>query len=171
MADTGLKVCSTVDSESWSGTFDTASLNTSDTTRCLNIGNTYVPAVISGFDFSAVPAGATIDGIEVQAEFSSGGVGVTAYIQLSLSWDSGSTYTATKEDSVLGATDTTRTYGGATDTWGRTWAQSELSSTFKMKVEGKASGASSACRLDYLVAKVYYTETSGAVGSVLIMMF
>lgn len=171
MADTGLQVCSTVDSESWSGTFDTASLNTSDTTRCLNIGNTYVPAVISGFDFSAVPAGATIDGIEVQAEFSSGGAGVTAYIQLSASWDGGSSYTATKEDSVLGATDTVRTYGGAADTWGRTWSQTELGANFKLKVEGKASGPTSACRLDYLVAKVYYTAASGGTGISQVIMF
>jgi len=63
---------------------------------------------------------------------------------------------------VFDGTDSTETYGGASDTWNHSWSAGELADgTFRIKVEGKAGGATPRIsRLDYLRIKVYYTEAA-----------
>jgi hypothetical protein len=59
-----------------------------------------------------------------------------------------------------GTTDTTYTAGGAADTWGRTWSDTELSDgTFRLRLD--KSSSSDTLHVDYLTVKVYYT-TSGS---------
>lgn len=171
MADTGFKTTGTVVSNAWSPTaVTTTNINTSDDNRAANQGTTFNAATCEDFTFG-IPSGATINGIEVTAEFSASIVAIVATLQLSLSWDNGSSFTATKSDTVTGTTDTSKTFGGATDTWGRSWTDSEFANgTFQVYVEGKTNHASYSCRLDYLAIKVYYTAATGAQGKVMFIM-
>lgn len=164
MADTGFKTTGTVVADAWTVAVTTTKINTDDASYSAVQGTSFLSSELEDFTFG-IPSSATIDGIEVQANFSNNTAGHTATLQLSLSWNNGTSYTATKSDTIIGTTDTTRTFGGATDTWGRTWSDTEFTDgTFRIKAEGKSSGAASACRLDYLAIKVYYTEASGASG-------
>ena len=60
---------------------------------------------------------------------------------IELSWDGGSTWTSTSNS--LGSwtgSDTTKTAGGAADTWGRSWSDSELSAdNFKLFLNSNTS--------------------------------
>lgn len=160
--DTGAKVCGTVEAEAWSGAFTTTLINTSDDSRAIHIGTTYVAAEISDFAFG-IPVGATITGISAVAEFSHEFSGKVAYIRLSLSYDDGAHYTATQENNVTGTTDVSKTYGGAADVWGRAWTVAEFADgTFRVKVEAKDNlGAAYGTQLDYLAVTVYYTAVGG----------
>ena len=159
MADTGFKVTGTVVADAWTTAVTTARINTSDDSRSAVLGIGFLAAELENFTFG-IPAGATIDGIEVQGEISNNTGGQIATLQISLSWYKGASYTATKSDTQTGTTDSTKTYGGAADTWGRSWSpDTEMADgTFRIKIEGKSNSAGSACRLDYLAIKIYYTE-------------
>lgn len=160
MADTGWKAAASHSSVGWSSGFTATNLSTSNNVKAQALGTTYLSGLLSNFSFG-VPTGATIDGIEVQAEFS-GDVFGLAYVRLSLSGNGGAAWTATKEDSVSGTTDTTKTYGGALDIWGGTWPVSSFdASEFFMKVEGKADNGFRRCYLDYVAVKVHYTLSNG----------
>jgi len=115
------------------------------------------------YDFTfGVPEGATIDGIEVSIEGSGGGMGFPADIEVELSWDGGSSYTSeNKQNTFPGLPDeSTEIYGNSSDTWGRTWSDSEFSNAnFRARVENIAANP---C-IDHLQVKVYYTE--GAAGT------
>jgi len=57
-------------------------------------------------------------------------------ILVSLSWNAGTTYTSTKTTGALGYFGDDITLGGNTDTWGRTWGDSEFSnSNFRIQIE------------------------------------
>ncbi len=157
MADTGFKTTGAVVFDGDWVNLTTTRINTSDNSRATTPKTTFDPATLNNYAFG-IPSGATIDGIEVQCEFNSGG-GRTATIQFTLSWDNGTTYTSAKSDTVTGASDETRTYGGATDTWGRSWTSSEFADgTFLAKMEGMLSaGGGGGCAVDWMAIKVYYT--------------
>jgi len=124
-------------------------------------------ATLNNYTFG-IPSGATIDGIEINTEFSTSSAAQIATLQISLSWNNGTNYTATKSDTVTGSTtDKNSTLGGSTDTWGRSWTDSELADgTFLVKVEGKSNAGGTSCRLDFLQIKVYYTvAATGATGA------
>jgi hypothetical protein len=162
MASTSPHVCATVESENWSGAFTAAVLAASDNSRAVHLGTSYGVGLISDFAF-AIPAGATINGIEAKAEIASTNAAGTAYVRLSLSHDNGTNYTATQEQSVLGVTDTVKTYGGPADTWGRAWTDAEFADgTFMVKVEGKTNNAAVYVYLDHLTIEVTYTEAGAA---------
>lgn len=159
MADTGFKSPSSSNTGGWT---TLSNCYSSNNTYATNTSTTFVSGDTYNFAFG-VPSGATVDGIEVTAEFSAQFGGVTATIQLSVSGDGGGAYSSTKSDTVVGVTDTTRTYGGATDLWGL-GSFSEFNTqdgTFYIKVEGKTSSGGIQCRLDHLQAKIYYTESTG----------
>ncbi len=160
MADTGLKVTGAIGYDgSWTN-LTTTRINTSDNSRATTTSTVFDAGSMYNFTFG-IPSGATIDGIEVQCEFNNSTAGRTSTIQFSLSHNNGTNYTATKSDTVVGTTDTTRTYGGATDTWGRSWTDSEFADgTFLMKMEGKTN-IGFTCQVDWLAVKVYYTAAGG----------
>lgn len=167
MSDTGFKTTGAVVSAGLWGNFTTTRLNTADDSRATAAGTTFRVGTLNNYSFG-VPSGATIDGIEVNTEFSTDSAAATATLQISLSWDNGTNYTATKSDTVTGSTtDKNSTLGGAADTWGHSWTDSELANgTFLVKVEGKSSSAVQLCRLDFLQIKVYYTvAATGATGA------
>lgn len=167
MADTGFKTTGAVVSAGTWANMTTTRINTADNSRATMTGTTFVVATLNNYTFG-VPSGATINGIEVNTEFSTDFVSATATLQLSLSWNNGTNYTATKSDTVTGSTtDKNSTLGGAADTWGRSWTDSEFANgTFLVKVEGKSTDFSGSCRLDFLQIKVYYTvAATGATGA------
>ena len=162
MADTGFKTAGAVVFQGDWLNMTTTRINTADNSRATTTAGTFDPATINNFSFG-LSSGVTIDGIEVNTEFSNTLGTATATLQVSLSWDNGTNYTATKSDTVTSTTDKNSTLGGATDTWGRTWTDTEFANgTFLVKVEGKTT-VGGTCRLDFFQIKVYYTvaATSG----------
>ena len=172
MADTGFKTTGAVVSAGTWTNMTTTRINTADNSRATMTGTAFVTATLNNYAFG-IPSGATIDGIEVNTEFSTDYSFAVATLQLSLSWDNGTNYTTAKSDTVTGTTaDKNSTMGGSTDTWGRTWTDSEFANgTFLVKVEGKSSLLGTSCRLDFLQIKVYYTVPStGASGAYYMFM-
>ena len=102
--------------------------------------------VYYGYDFSAIPDGATINGIQVRldawynTQYESAGS-----IAVELSWNNGSTWTTTGYGmgslggaSFSGGTDPADTYiiGSTSNTWSltHTWNATELKTAFKVKL-------------------------------------
>ena len=106
-----------------------------------------------------LPSGATIDGIEVQVEAREG-TDPTSKAGILLSWNAGTNYTARKDTPGLSGTDAYYTLGGSTDTWGRTWIDTELNDTnFKLKLYAVSPGFEEIL-VDHIQVKVYYTEAT-----------
>jgi len=170
MSDTGFKTTGAVVSTGSWANLTTTRINTADNSRATAVGTTFIVGTLNNYSFG-LSSGVTIDGIEVNTEFSTDSAAATATLQISLSWDNGTNYTATKSDTVTGSTnDKNSTLGGAADTWGRSWTDSEFANgTFKVKVEGKSSSAIASCRLDFLQIKVYYTAASGTTGAAFLL--
>lgn len=115
------------------------------------------------YDFAfGVPGSATIDGIEVKLE-AKGDSGDEA-IEVELSWDSGPNYTTSgKTTGAMTTSDVIYTLGGATDTWGRSWSDTEFSdANFRARVTADLSSGDE-CLLDHIQVKVYYTEVAAGV--------
>ena len=108
-----------------------------------------------GFPDITVPAGATVDGIEVLVE------GKTTGRDLDVSlWNTSNsnpdTYTSPKTANLSGS-DTTQTLGGAADKWGKTWTSADFAdATFKVRVDAN-SDPNTTASLDQVQVKVYYT--------------
>jgi Flp pilus assembly protein TadG len=115
----------------------------------------------------AVPAGATIDGIEVSIKARSTDNNGCA-IGVDLSWDNGTTYT-TENILALSGSFPSAPYpalGGPSDRWGRTWTDTQVGDgSFRLRVRdvdlpdggGVSCVDSARTDLDYISAKVYYT--------------
>ncbi|MBI5290157.1 MAG: hypothetical protein HY873_14385 [Chloroflexi bacterium] len=106
-----------------------------------------------------VPAGATINGIEVlvDARLDS----ATGFICVQLSWDAGATWTTAKQTTNLTSSFANYTVGGTADTWGRTWSSSDLSNAnFRLRVINVANNTSARFRLDWIPAQVHYTPAA-----------
>ncbi len=120
----------------------------------------------SNFGFS-VPANATITGIDVAAEAKSSDTSGCEF-RATLSAN-GTTFSAPNGPDTLPltGTDATLTFGGATDTWGRTWTPAEVNSNnLTVRVEGVDPGSScsngSVTSLDHLRVNVSYTTPGSA---------
>lgn len=86
-------------------------------------------------------------------------------LPLSLSWDNGTSFTSTKSNTIT-TTETVHTYGGATDTWGRSWSTSELADgTFQVKIDPPTSVFT--VSYDQVRAKVYYTSGVSSTSTVI----
>ena len=109
---------------------------------------------------SLVPAGATINGIEVR--FQTREISATASTNISY-------INVGKDDSTLGTAKTPATalttshvdydYGGATDLWGLSWTAAEInSSSFQIRMRCSGTNISDQVGCDAAWVKVYYTE-------------
>jgi hypothetical protein len=89
----------------------------------------------SGFNLG-LPDGAAIQGIAVMVEANSSGILTSATLAAELSWDGGSTYTATDNSvSFTNSTDAILALGGRDDTWGRVWSASDFSNaSFRLRL-------------------------------------
>jgi len=159
-ADTGFKTAGTINtSTNWSN-FTTVRLGSSDNSRASATHGSDPLGVISDFNFG-VPSGATINGIEVRVEGKT--TSISATLPVSLSWNSGTNYTSANNQTI-NTTESVVTFGGSSDTWGRSWSDSEFSNgTFRVKLDPSTVNWSMA--IDHVQVKVYYATTGSVSGS------
>jgi Flp pilus assembly protein TadG len=121
------------------------------------------------FGFTFNPTVLTIDGIRLQIRAfitGSGSPTTTCNLLADLSWNGGTTWTATKTQ-LLTTTKTLYTLGAVGDTWGHTWTAAQLangSANFRVRLTwNKVScGASRTASVDTLQTAVTYTyQTTG----------
>lgn len=116
-----------------------------------------------GYNFG-LSGTATINGIIVSIK-GQGETGTTARMAVELSWNRGVSWTSTgKYLDFIYSTPQTQTLGGLTDTWGRTWTPSELSSSnFLVRVTAiDQSGTPYQVGIYYMPVNVYYTPEAVA---------
>jgi hypothetical protein len=114
----------------------------------------------NNFSFG-VPNNAAINGIEVRLDGMTTSNSGTRKFCVELSWDGGSNWTSSKELNITSTSESSYTFGGSADTWGRTWDDDEFdNSEFRVRVTNVANSTSRTFRLDATAVKVYYTTTS-----------
>ena len=97
-----------------------------------------------------------ISGIEVRLDWWLSALGGGNSIDVELSWDGGTSWTAAKTDAVESTSERSAILGGSSDTWGRTWSVAELSdSNFRARATTNGSGGLTHY-LDWAAVKVYY---------------
>jgi len=139
----------------------TASQLSSKDDQRATTNQTAATGTLSGFDFSAIPAGYIIDGIVVHIQASESHTAANGYLITYLSWDNGTSYTEgklTPPSGELPTSDTDYNVGGASDTWGHSWTVSEVTSTFKVKTWGYCASTSRLTQVDYVAVTVYYHD-------------
>jgi MBG domain (YGX type)/Bacterial Ig-like domain (group 3)/Quinohemoprotein amine dehydrogenase, alpha subunit domain III len=109
-----------------------------------------------GFPFS-IPSGNVIDGIVITVEGSNNSDGSDKGLDVSLSYDNGTTWTATKNTGVMTTSDNTYTLGGAADTWGySSWTPATINSDY-FRVRLDVTGTDGTVKIDSTQATVYYS--------------
>lgn len=117
------------------------------------------------YDFGfSIPSGNIIDGIEVVVEAQDSGNGAGS-LDIRLSPDGGSSYTSYKTQAVDDSgVDKNYTYGGLSDTWGRSWSISDFSNAnFRLHI--KDAGNNYGMSVDHIQIKVYYSEDLGTIAN------
>jgi RHS repeat-associated protein len=121
--------------------------------------------IYKNFNIPTIPAGATVNGIEVSVEGYRGGTSAKSWI-IAMSRN-GDTFINIADGSTgdMGTSqDATIALGSSTDTWGVTWAPSDFTNAnFKLKMSTYFSAASG-LYLNQVKIKVYYN--GGSQGSV-----
>lgn len=120
----------------------------------------------------SIPSGATITGIEVRVR-ATDTTASTHRLEVALSWDGGTTFTAVKQTPAFPANAPLTDYllGGPTDLWGRTWTDTELGdASFRLRVDSVLGSPVNPDYLDCIPVTVYYTApaptaTSTATGT------
>jgi hypothetical protein len=127
---------------------------TSTSTSCTNSGKDKHNYFDYGF---ALPAGVAIRGIEVRLDAAVNNTGNTPRMCVQLSWNGGSSWTATNMTPTLTTTTATYTLGGATDTWGRTWTVGNLANgSFRVRIINVAGSTARTFSLDGVAVRVTY---------------
>jgi hypothetical protein len=104
-----------------------------------------------------LPAGATVQGIEVRLDSRVDNTNGSPRMCVELSWDGGVHWTAAQATSTLTTTMATWTLGAATNTWGRTWTPAELSDgNFRVRVTNVANSTARDFSLDWIAVRVSY---------------
>jgi len=114
------------------------------------------------FGMDTIPStSGTIDGITVRADIAVDSTRDSPFTAIRLSWDGGTSWTTEKEQTLTGTAETTYTYGGAADTWGRTWSGSELTdANFRVQVingDTKLQNSLHDFSLEYIVVSITFT--------------
>lgn len=127
---------------------------TSTSTSCTSSGHDRHRFLNYGI---ALPAGATVQGIEVRLDARVDSTSGSPKMCVQLSWDGGVTWTAAQATSTLSTTMATRTLGGAANTWGRTWTTSDLTdANFRVRITNVAASTSRDFSLDWIAVRVTY---------------
>jgi hypothetical protein len=106
----------------------------------------------------SIPSGSTINGIEVRTDARVDSASGTRRFCVQLSWNNGASWTTMKTGSNLSTTERTDTFGSSSDTWGRTWNTSELTSAnLRVRIVSVASSTSRDFFLDWLPVRVWYS--------------
>jgi len=99
----------------------------------------------------------SIDGIEVQVDLGMGSSTGTTNICAQLSWNGGTTWTTIKPLAISATAETTYTFGGVADTWGRTWLLGQFStSNLRLRLIDASSSSTKRFDLDYVALRVTY---------------
>jgi len=100
----------------------------------------------------------SIDGIRVRADLRLNNVSGTTNVCAQLSWDAGITWTTMQAAAVTATGETTYTFGGTGDTWGRTWSVAQLgTANFRVRLIDASTRTNKRFDLDYLAVSVTYT--------------
>ncbi len=106
----------------------------------------------------AVPAGATIKGIEVRLDWYLDSDNGTNSLSVDLSWNGGANWTTAQTDYVetIG-TEHTAVLGGPADNWGRAWNPIEFSnSSFRVRVTCSSDDTERDFYLDWVPVNIHY---------------
>lgn len=112
------------------------------------------------WDFGlGMPAVVTsVAGIQVRADVGMNNNGGTNQLCAQLSWDGGTSWTATKSVALSGSAIATYALGAANDTWGRTWVGGNFSNAdFRVRLIDVTSQPTKTFLLEYLAVQVTYT--------------
>ncbi|HLF25875.1 MAG TPA: glycoside hydrolase family 9 protein [Anaerolineae bacterium] len=110
----------------------------------------------------SIPGGSTITGIEVRLDARVDSATGTRQMCVEVSWNNGTTWTAVKTSAALSTTEASYILGSATDTWGRTWSASELTSAnFRVRITNVSNSTSRDFFLDWAPVRVTYTGGGG----------
>ncbi len=132
-----------------------ASSGTNTSTSCTDAGKDRHR--FWGYGFGLPATVTSVDGITVQLRAALNAITGTTVMCAQLSWDGGTSWTATKSITPT-TTLTTFTLGSTSDTWGRTWTAPELGSTqFRIRVIDASSVSTRSFKLDWVGAQVSYT--------------
>jgi subtilisin family serine protease len=105
----------------------------------------------------SVPAGATIQGIEVRLQAKADSSGGSPHMCVELSWDGGTTWTTSKSTTTLSTSELTYILGSAADKWGRTWTIGDLSNAnFRVRITDVANNTARDFSLDWVAVRVSY---------------
>jgi hypothetical protein len=114
-----------------------------------------------GYDFG-LPGGAAIQGIEVRLDWYLDSTQGNSRLEVQLSWDGGTSWTAAKTTGKGDTTETTDILGSPDDTWGRSWALGELSDTnFRLRVTCTSNKSERDFYLDWVSLSIYYSVETG----------
>lgn len=108
---------------------------------------------------SLVPVGATITGIQLRTD--AWGSSSSQTLCAELSWDGGSSWTSTKS-TTIGNSQSSKYFGGSSDTWGHGWTLGELSNgNLRVRLTDVDSSSSTDFYLDAVGIQVTYSVTAG----------
>lgn len=110
-----------------------------------------------GFGFGLPGTVGAINGITVTPRLSQSNNGGTTWLCVQLSSDGGATWTAPKQVLMTSNALTTYTFGGDTDTWGRTWAVGDFGAGFLVRLINSSTQGQKDFRLDAVGVSVTYT--------------
>ncbi len=127
---------------------------TNTTANCTNTGKDR--HIYRDYGLS-IPAGSTINGVEVRLDAWADSTVGSPYLCVELSWDGGTTWTATQQTTTLTTAQATYTLGSATDTWGRTWAVGDFTNAnFRVRITSVTGNNNRDPRLDWVPVRVTY---------------
>jgi type II secretory pathway pseudopilin PulG len=111
------------------------------------------------YDFN-LPSGSTINGIEVRLDARVDSQAGSPQMCVQLSWNGGASWTTPQSTSILNTSEGTYLLGGAADTWGRTWSDTDLTNAnFRLRVINVASQTTRDFSLDWAAVNVFYSSS------------
>lgn len=106
-----------------------------------------------------LPTGTTINGIEVRLDAKADSTSNSPVMCVQLSWDGGTTWTAAKTTNTLTTNTASYILGGAADTWGRTWNDTNFTNAnFRVRVIDVSSSTSRDFSLDWAAVNVHFSD-------------
>lgn len=105
----------------------------------------------------SIPSTDTVTGISVRLDARVDSASGTRRICVDLSWDGGTTWTATQQTGSLTTSEATYTLGSSSNTWGRTWNNSDFTNAnFRVRVTDVSDSTSRDFTLDWVSVRVYH---------------
>jgi hypothetical protein len=113
--------------------------------------------IYSDFDID-IPAGATVEGIEVSLDGWKDDGSTSAYYNVQLSWDGGNSWTGAWPTAYLWReVEQTFTVGGTSSSWGRSWTRDQLlNENFRVRIVSVCSWEGRDFYLDWVRVRVTY---------------